>query len=212
MMLTPLMKSVVLKSHTKAMENEGVSKHTLDQALTNGYKVEKNYGYRQGTSLFFDWGIYMGLNDREVREPLQRMRPSVREVIDFYNQPRCTTLGAFPFQTLFLECEWRRYGLTLSTARRLEADVKANLGAFGYAMLIDTMNFVMTGERDVPISLLLSYMDDDVSSFGPIVQERFDRKELSKLSHEEFLSKWISTEKGMCDCIEMLRLVFNIDC
>lgn len=211
--LSNQLKQVITKSLTSSLEAKGIVRNTLTQDIEqalNNESTRKDYKWRPATNLFFDWGWLYGLNDRDVREPMKRKAPSLRELIDFYTHPRITTLGSHPFQTLFLSSEWRKYGLDEYSRRQIEQDVKESLGSFGYAMLIDTMNMIMTGSRDVPINSLVTYMEQDLSDVNLLVEERFCRKELSELTQEEFLHKWISTKKGMYDCIEMHRLVFNI--
>lgn len=192
----------------------GLNKNSVVPAIEQGLREgrARDYDYRQGTSLFYDYGLWFGVNDREVREPLTELNPSLRELIDFYNFPRITTLGRYPFQSLFLKCEWDKFGITPESLKTVKADVKESLGPLGWAMLIDTMNFIMTGERDIPIDILVSYMDSNVPCKGLLVEERFDSKELAQLSTTQFLTKWVSSEKGMNDCIEMHRLAFNIEC
>ena len=212
-MISPLMKKVIMGSLTKDFEEKGVTKATLTPVLTSDARElhEKSYRYRGATSIFYDYGWWFGIDDSVTREPLERMNPSLREVIDYYNTPRLTSLGQYPFTTLFLECEWRKYGLNSSIAKALESDVRRYNGVFSHAMIIDTINMVMTGERDIPLSLLVSYMDNGLTDASTLVTERFCRKEVSKLTQAEFLTKWLHTKKGMYDCIDLHRLVFNIE-
>lgn len=213
MSLTPSIKRILTASITPAFRDQGITTDKLVAAYDTKLREsrEGSYHFRWGTNLFWDMSWWFGTSDRDVRSPMARMNPSLREVVDFYYHPRITTLGARPFETLFLKSVYSGYGLDERSVRSVEGDIKENVGPIGYAMLLDTMNFIMTGKRDIPISMMVSYMDSGIDASGIVVTERFCRKELGALSPQEFLSRWISTEKGMSDCIEMHRLVYQIE-
>lgn len=210
--IAPFHEKIIKSSITQSMANSGINVNTviptIKSALEEG-RVNPNR-YLRGTSLFWDYGWIFGLRTEKFDERLRRDNPSIRDVIDFYTEDRITTMGNRPLETLFLKVHWDKYGLTEAMRINIESDIRENIGALGYAMLIDTMNFVMTGERDLPIPLLVGYMNADTPANNLIVKERFDRNELSRLSSEEFLTRWISTKTGMYDCITMQRLLYRL--
>lgn len=215
-MKLPKLTLPVLKLMTSHINNVAPSSQltpdTLKAKLTNEVEPYEHgtKNYRQGTELFWDYGWIFGISNNEVKERLSCKNPSVRDMIDYYFAEHYTTLGSRPFETLFLKCHWIKYGIDAATRKTIESDIKNSLGTFGYALLIDTVNMVMTGKRDIPITTLLTYMDNNATDATLLVEERFCREELSKLSSREFLSRWISTESGLADCISMHRIVFHI--
>lgn len=211
---TLITQQILRKSITAPLSALGVTPNNVVDKFVQGIAETKqrDYDYRRGTNFFFDISSWIGMPRTEATyELLGQLRPTIRECIDFYFHPRFTTMGQFPFQTLFLKCEWDRYGLTKQMAEDMEDDLRRESGLFAHSMLIDTINMVMTGSRDIPIPILVSYMDNGISNANTIVSERFCRDELRTLTTEQFLTKWTSTENGMRDFVEMHRLTFNIN-
>lgn len=166
--------------------------------------------WRPETSWFMDYGYWFGMTPKSLRNKMMNINPSLKDVIDFCMYDHVTSMGSNIFTTIFLREGCSKYGITKDQQGSLLEEIKDEVGDLGYALLIDTVNFVMTGHRDIPISTIVSYMDDDVSTEGFVVREKFDRDELYMLDEAEFLSRWLATEDGISDCVEIQRLIFNI--
>ena len=136
---------------------------------------------------------------------------TLKAMIDYYLDEKWTTLGQFPFTILFLDETRRMYGIKPQDIDLLEGDIKAGMGGGLYTLLVDTINMVMTGKRELRLPFLKGYLDSYSDMSNLKVTERFDRKEVAKLTNKEFLSKWLSTEKGMWDCVEVHRMLFRIN-
>ncbi len=165
---------------------------------------------RWETQLWFDYTSWFGTGSTMIEANLAKNAVTIMDMVDFYNYERCTSYGPKPFELIFLNVHHRKYNLSKSDLVELENSIKCYNGALSWAMLIDTMNMIMTGTRDIPLPMLISYMDSGIIDIKVVVEERFDREELAALSSAQFLHRWISTERGMRDCIEMHRLVYNI--
>lgn len=128
----------------------------------------------------------------------------------FYYQGIMSIYGDRPFETFILNKTYRE-SVNLDCSRLDFFNMVSRWEPFLKDLIIDTCNFVMTGKRDINISILygmsIDFVQDCYSSETGVVfpelnvKQRFEWKDIECMSSQEFFNKWVNQKNGLQDLI-----------
>lgn len=146
-------------------------------------------------------------------------KPSINllDATDIYYNGECTWFGNKPFEVFILNKTYREVaGLNIN---RLEFLDMFKFLPFHRELIIDTVNFILTGKRDINLKILrdisIQYYNDvrtkDKVMFPNLnVEQRFSWSEVENLTSGELFTKWVSQKDGVADVALAHRTILGL--
>lgn len=161
--------------------------------------------------------------DVELKDSLLFPDAGLLKITNFYYRDLDTWFGTKPFEYFVLNKTYREYNSCCYGANNVNRMEEFRMWSkwlpFLDALVIDTCNYIMTGQRDINIHVLyelscgwaFQMRDGQEPVFPELnVQPRFKWSEIENLTSEEFFRKWVGRKHGIQDLICSYKVMLGL--
>lgn len=173
-------------------------------------------GIYQQSNKLEAYPIALWVTDVTPEKSLLKLDANLLDVTKFYFN-LFTHLGCKPFESFILNKTYSE-DINYSGTRREFMNYLFEWCPFLRELIIDTCNFIITGQRDINIRILyglsVDYMsaseDSDVLFPELNVKQRFQWEQIESLTSQEFFTAWVGRKGGIQDLICSYKLMLGL--